>query len=309
MTQHNRKNLLGFLMTSLMLSGCGADNSDLNGRNSGKGMLTVSITDAAVDSATAVWVQFTGVEIKPEEGKSLHYDFEKPVSINLLNLQGSLSQAFFNNSMVDSGRYNWARLKVKAELDGTLDSYIKLDDGSEHELEIPSSAQTGLKVNTPFDVTANASNQITIDFDLRKSIVFSTGDYKLKPSLRLVNNKDTNTVTGSFDISLASDAGCSDADPLTGNAVYLYEGHDIIPDDIDNKTSNPVTTALLSFNALSGNLDYELGFIPTGDYTLAFTCQADLDMPETDDVIVFSDTSNITVTAPETDITNLTPIR
>ena len=240
-------------------------------------MLTVSITDAAVDSAAEVWIEFTGIELQPESGDRISYDFDSPLSINLLSLQGNLSQDFFNNSPVPEGTYSWVRLKVNATLDGTLDSYIKLDDGNSYELDVPSGSQTGLKINTPFTVTANAETAVTIDFDLRKSIVLSAGEYKLKPVLRLVDNSTTDTVTGTVDSALASDASCSDSDPLTGNAVYLFEGHDVIPDDIDNKNPEPVTTALLTLDATSGLLQYEIGFIPAGNYTLAFTCQADQD--------------------------------
>ena len=48
-----------------------------------------------------------------------------------------------------------------------------------------------------------------------------------------------------------------------------------------------------------GDFVYEIGFVLAGDYTLAFTCEAANDDPETDDVINFT-TQNVTVTADGT---------
>jgi len=282
----------------LSISGCGSNSSsdnDYGGRSgSDKGRLTLSITDGPIDEVTEVWVQFTAIELKPADSSSTTITFDAPVDINLLNLQGSLSQDFFNAAVVDSGAYNWVRLAVNADADGTFDSYLVMKDGSEHELHIPSGSQTGLKINTGFTVVSNTEVAMTIDFDLRKSIVMSGSDYHLKPVLRMVENEKSGSTSGSI---VDTVTGCPDDLPDTGNAVYIFSGADAEVDDIDGNLPEPVTTALLSLNVGTGEYDYEIGFLPEGNYTVAYTCMADQDDPKADDAIIFSQVTNVTVSS------------
>jgi len=290
------------VLIGMSLTGCGGGSSSGSGGRSGssEGFLTLSITDAAIDEVTEVWVQFTAIELKPAGSPSFTISFDSPVNINLLSLQGSLSQDFFNKAVVDSGVYNWVRLAVNAEADGTFDSYLVMKDGSQHELHIPSGSQTGLKINDSFVVDRNTESSMTIDFDLRKSIVMSSGEYHLKPVLRLVENSKSGSITDGISSDLTVGTDCSDDLPETGNAVYVFNGADAEVDDIDNQLPEPVTTALLTLNVATGEYDYDIGFLPEGAYTVAFTCMADQDDPEVDDAIVFSQVSNVTVTSPET---------
>jgi len=291
------------VIVGLAISGCGSNSSsdnDYGGRSGdSKGRLTLSITDGPIDEVTEVWIQFTAIELKPAGSSSKTITFDSPVNINLLSLQGSLSQDFFNSAVVDSGDYNWVRLAVNAEADGTFDSYIVMKDGSEHELSIPSGSQTGLKINTGFTVGSNTEVAMTIDFDLRKSIVMSGSEYHLKPVLRMVENDTSGSTSGSI---IDTVTGCPDDLPDTGNAIYVFSGADAEVDDIDSNLPEPVTTALLTFNTDTGEYDYEIGFLPEGSYTVAYTCMANLDDPKTDDPIVFSQITNVTISKSTTGV-------
>ena len=310
--QYSRPVLLGSLVC--LLSACGS--SDSSNLTSGRGgaansLFSLDITDAAIDNAEEVWVEFTGVSIQPsntengdqEDQSRLEFTFDTPKRINLLALQGNNVQSLLNDEIITSGSYDWIRLAVNAERDTVLDSYIKLKDGSEHEFTIPGGSQTGLQLNTGFQLTTAAEFNYTIDFDLRKSVVLTgAGDYILKPTLRLINNATSATITGTVDASLLSTvtAGCSDDDPDTGNSVYLFENMDATPDDIDRQPENPISTSLVTLNT-SGEYTYTLGFIPEGEYSISFTCESDLDDPETNDAVVsFSGTSNIALTPGQT---------
>jgi hypothetical protein len=259
------------------------------------GFLTLSITDAPIDSAKEVWVQFYGVELKPtatEDVVTLH--FNPALNINLLALQGQDSFQMFSNAILPAGQYDWIRLNVNATNDGILDSYIKLDDSSVHELDIPSGSESGLKIIGGLEVIANTPTHMTIDFDLRKSIIMAGAElYKLKPVLKLVDDSAVSSISGTVQMSALIDSSCPDNDPSTGNAVYLYNGLNTTPDDVDDIDSEPVASALLTLNNLTGIYEYDFGFVPLGKYTAAFTCQANLDDPEVDDVIIFSRSANI----------------
>jgi len=287
--------LLSLITLGLYSCGSGGTDQSVGRSNSGTGIITIGVTDAAVDNATEVWIEFSGVTLKPATGSEINFTFNSVKNIDLLSLQGALFTDLIDNELVETGNYEWMRLHVNAELDGLYDSYIKLDDGSIHELRIPSGSQTGLKINTSFEVIENQTLNMMIDFDLRKSIIKAGFKYQMKPVLRLVNVDNTGHITGSIDGTLLTACECSDKDPTTGNSVYLFTGHNVIPDDIDNKSPEPISSALVILNPLSGEYEYALGYIPFGDYTLAFTCQADQDDPKKNDNIIFSFIENVTV--------------
>jgi hypothetical protein len=53
-------------------------------------------------------------------------------------------------------------------------------------LEIPSSENTGIKLNHPFEIVGGMVTKLTIDFDARKSIIKTgNGKYKMKPVISL----------------------------------------------------------------------------------------------------------------------------
>lgn len=290
----------------IVLQGCGSGGSsdpDLLGRSgSHSSRVTIHITDAPVTNATEVWVQFSGLSLKPVDGDVIEFTFATPRNINLLALYGSRSEILLNNEVVPAGNYEWIRLAVNAAYDSVYDSYIRLDDGTVHELDVPTANTTGLRINNIPAFEASTPVNLTIDFDLAKSIVVSSGDYHLKPVLRLVNNDDVGSLVGTVDSELLI-TNCSDSDPATYNAVYIYSDGNVTPDDIDGRYPEPVTVASVNFNNQSGEYEYEVGFLPEGRYTIAFTCQVNNDDPEADDVIEFADVRrNVEVEADEEEL-------
>ena len=302
------KILIAPMLLTLGACSSGSDNDD------DTGTLSLNITDAPIGNVTNVFVQFTGVTLKPASGEAIEFLFDDPnttevetKTIDLLALQGMASQALLESEEVPAGAYNQIRLHVNAEFDGENDSYVVLEGGGTKELRIPSGSQSGLKLNTPFTVAAGTSDIAvgndesiyTIDFNLAKSVINPGGQpgYFLKPVLRLVQNIETGSIAGNINSGLL-DAECSDNILDTGNAVYAYSGAGITPDDVGG-TVEPLTTALVNLNNDSGLYEYEIGYLSAGEYTVAFTCQADLET-EDDDAIVFVAPATKTVVAGET---------
>lgn len=267
------------------------------------GSLSVGVTDAPVDTAQEVIVEFSGVEIKPADGESISFNFTEKCSddpaacqIDLLTLTNGVSQQLIDDETVPAGQYNWMRLMVNAE-PNTRDSYIVID-GEEFELSIPSGAQTGLKLNRGFVVPAGGAASFTIDFDLRKSVhePGGNGEYVLRPTLRIVDNAETGTLSGSVDPSFYDAAGGT----CTG-AVYVFEGDVTEPDDVDGDLGgpDPITSAFVAYDD-NGEYNYTVGFLSAGDYRVAFTCDASADDPEVDDdstTVSFPSTATVTITA------------
>lgn len=263
------------------LAGC---NNDSN-----QGHLSLAVTDAPVDNATRVVVEFTGVSVKPASGEEAVFEFDAPRQIDLLGLQGGDSELLLDSVALDAGQYEWIRLTVNAGINAS-DSSIEFEDGSVHPLFIPSGNQTGLKLVRGFVVPANGSANFTIDFDLRKSVVgpaSANTPYILKPALRLVDNTEIGSISGVIDTAVASSAGCSPA-------VYVYEGTDIAADDVGSGTE-PVASALVEMSDTTGEFEYTVAFLTAGEYTVAFTCEADADAADTDDDIAFEGQQNAIV--------------
>ncbi len=295
--------------TMLAITGCGGSGGGSGGVSTGT--LSLQITDGPVDAAEHVYIQFSGLEIQSADGKRtvLYYcqdpvDATKtvlsdtacttpaaPKQLDLLALSGGQADFLLDDFTLPSGRYSWIRLMV--DTDGVRDSYIVLLGGAEQELTIPSGDQTGLKLNRGFDVPAGGSADFTIDFDLRKSVhVTGTGEYMLRPTLRIVDNVMVGAIAGTVDASLVP-GGCTPA-------VYVFEGSGVTPDDIDGIAPDPVTTATVKLDSNDGLYKYMAAFLEAGSYTIAYTCDAAADDPVVDNVLTFSGTTSVTVTAKTT---------
>jgi hypothetical protein len=276
------------LAGSLILSACGGDSS------SGTGSLNLNITDGPVPDASQVVVAFSGVSIKPVNGSAYDINFvdgnNQPVvkTIDLLNLQGLNTESLLHDHSLESGRYNWLRLHVNE-----MDSYIVLSSGT-YPLYIPSGDETGLKLNRSFEIVEGTTTSFTIDFDLHKSVVgpgvgHMSGAYKLRPTLRMVNNAEMGHISGHVGSTTLADASCTGR---TDYAVYVFSGMNVTPDDLDGTDPDPV-----AISQLTATYDYALGFLEPGSYTLAFTCQAADDDVDANDAINFITGGTVVVTA------------
>ncbi len=168
-----------------------------------------------------------------------------------------------------------------------------------------------------FVVPVNGEVNFTLDVDLRRAITKPANQdhYLLRPAIRMVDNSAVGTISGTIGDSLINHESCTsqmEADTTEGNVVYLYGGKDADTGDIylDNQglpadDSNPITTANVTYDSGSDSYVYEIGFVPAGEYTLAFTCQGLDDMPESDETLVFPDQANLDVEAGSTTPVNL----
>jgi len=236
-------------------------------------------------------VQFTGVELKPRDGQAFSIDFPTPRTINLLAYQGMERATLLDGQTLDAGEYEWMRLKVNADPNVAGDSYIRIA-GAECELRIPSGDQTGLKLNRGFTIWPGTITNFTIDFDLRKSVLQPPGQrtvvptcdgqaFLLKPVLRLVDNDAIGSISGTVTVGLIGQE-CQANE--FGN-VYLFgpvpANGTVLPDDYDGLASDPNgADAIASAKVSKDDFSYTIGFVPVGNYVVAYTC--DLDDPALD---------------------------
>ena len=261
--------------------------------------MALSVGDAPVDGAQKVVVEFDGVELVPNSGNPIDITFPTPKVIDLLNQSGTASAQLFNQP-IPAGAYGQIRLTVVANGDPSH-SYIILSDGTMHGLQIPSGAETGLKLVSGFTVPTGGVVDYSIDFDLRKSVTCPPGQSPvcfLKPAERLVNNSTVGNIQGTVS-AIRVPPGCTPG-------VYLYSGTVTAPEDMNSAApstdvNQPVASRVPVANSQPPYY-YQFTFLPPGTYTLAFTCQAALDNPDQADTAVLFNpvTAGISVVAGQT---------
>jgi len=203
-------------------------------------------------------------------------------------------------------------LNLHSDADSYPEHYIVIEEGgAEEELFIPSGSQTGLKLSSSIVVPANGSADYTIDFDVRQSVVLrgnvkNNNGYLLKPVLRLIDNTQAGFISEVIEDTSLFDTDCSDTDPQTHNVVYVFEGALSLNDLDDYEEGSTgvqaVTTAPVSYDDDSGEYSYTTAPLLAGEYTVAFTCNADLeDMVAGDDDLDFKAIKTVTVTADSSD--------
>ncbi len=268
------RTVLASLAVVMLASACGGD-----GGSSATSSVQVSLTDTPIEDANSVVVSVSGVAFKPEGSGPEVVESFAPRSIDLLQYQNGRTAILLQDTPMQAGRYQWLRLIIDTQ-PAVRDSYIVIN-GNECELNVPSGAETGLKMNRPIDVPADGSLALTIDFDLRKSVHAPPGQasgacttgYVLRPTLRLVNDANV----GAIDGTVSFEAGSVPADCKPN--VYVYEGT-VTPDDMEETSAaspdiDPLVVVGVTIPAGSTSGTYRAAFIPAGSYTAAFTCDDD----------------------------------
>lgn len=280
---------------AVALAACGG------GSSSGSGSLSLGVTDGPVDEADHVWVQFSSVTLKPAAGEPFTIELEPAERVDLLAQQNGNSELLLENEEVPAGDYDWIRLGVDL---GPGETEIVFPGPVAHELDIPSGARTGLKLVSGFNVSTAGTAELTIDFDLRKSVIEAppgTDDYKLKPALRLVSNDEAGEIAVTASGTYVADNQCGS--DTSQQAVYVFAGSEVVPDDVntlDDTDVDPVTTVQITDEDSDGTYTGTAGFLAAGDYTVAYVCDPEDDAAEVDDVLTFLDVRDVEVEAGET---------
>jgi hypothetical protein len=301
MGKRNLWELSAIASICVMLAACGGGSS--SGGDASTGSLSVSVTDAPAPDDATVCLHFTGITLHHSDGDRISIPFDPSTyvdatftcvdnvpsdapppddpannAVNLSSLQGVLNVALADSIEVKAGSYNWIRLDVDESL-----SYV-MDSSGQNDLSCPScdGEQSGLKLNRGITVPAGGEADFMIDIDLAKSLNKKpSGNYQLRPTLRLVNLVETGKITGVVDVSLITNAVNGSE---TGCSVYVYAGPGVIPDDYYYPEDDPVLTSTkVVFDMDSGLFKYTAAYLQTdsgGDptptpYTVALTCDDD----------------------------------
>jgi hypothetical protein len=205
------------------------------------------------------------------------------MKVNLLDLNDKNAAILIDGQAIDPGSYEWLDMDVNADFDGVLDSFVVTKIGGQEELRVPSGR---VRLVGGFDVAANQAVQLLFDWDLRKGLVDPPGQpgFLLKPAFRVVDVHELGRLSGTVALATLNATGdpngCLADDPNldVGNAVYVFAGANITPDDIDGVDPDPVAVIPVEPSS-TGDYVYDTVIAP-GTYTIAFTCQAGNDNPD-----------------------------
>jgi hypothetical protein len=298
----SRRPLFG--LAAMALAACGG-----SGSGEQTGILNLSVSDGGIEDAAKVCIKFDGVELKKaDEDAPITINLDAPVIVNLLANQGANSQPI-TNEQVAAGNYEWIRLKVDAargndagstDSDLTTDecladdgSYLITEAGMHYSLFIPSGGQSGLKLIKDITIPVNASANYTAEWDLGKSFIAPPGlapDAIMKPVIKLVSNNEVGTLVGEVADALVESEAC---DAEFAPKVYVFNDG-VMPNPIDYPPedpeaefepdpNDPAATGLVARQEQSdGSMPYRysIGFLLTGDYEAAFTCDGLTFIPE-----------------------------
>jgi hypothetical protein len=323
------KKIAAITALSILLYGCGGGGGggSGDGSTSNTGTVSLAVADALVDNADSVVITVDKVILRRDGASDVVIDrFTIPslglsdtdtFQIDLLDYRNGNRLLIVDNLVVPAGTYSQLILQV---LDNDV-NYSYVDTlGNRVPIKQPSEQ---LKLGG-FTINANGVYAYTLDFDLRKAMTYNPGPdrYILKPrGVRVVSEQLASTLQGVVDnIILNLDPGCMDkAVPAAGNVVYLYQNHNLtgslvdvydpdIATGVPASAVNPYATATV-YQASDSSWRYHFGYLPAGDYTLAFSCHAEGDHGDTYDRIAIplpgTQRTEVTLTAGQQSECNL----
>ena len=277
----------------LLTAGCSG-----SGPGDKTGSISLGISDHPMHDATKVCIAFTEVELKPKEGPPIMAEpfMEATSNINVLDFQGMNAAPLLMNFELPAGELEWIRLGVNAvrggmggfDENGVPDtdalgpclgdeSYVMMGgldglDGITNNLYIPSGAQSGLKLHGDIIIPNGGAADFTAEIDLMKSIASPAGlepDRIFRPTIRLENNLEVGALTGQV-IDLVVD-GCAPS-------VFIFEDDDMdAPLDVTNSLTSAMVNEQINDVGMT-EYHYTFGFLPGGDYEIAFSCDDGLNL-------------------------------
>ncbi|MDK9699298.1 MAG: DUF4382 domain-containing protein [bacterium] len=195
MKNHETVNSLIALFAIVLLStvgfiGC-TDESNSNNSNPSQGEIKMYLVDSPSEyDAVNIVVTEVAVHFESSDSVSGWIVINDSVrTVNLLSLTNGTYE-LLGTHRLDIGRYSQVRLKV-----GTGSNIVV--DGQYYPLNIPSGTQTGLKLNHQFDIASDALYELTLDFDVSRSIhLTGNHQYQMRPVIRVAANLVSGTIGG-----------------------------------------------------------------------------------------------------------------
>lgn len=234
--------------------------------------ITVRLTDAPADGLDRVVVDIAGVDIRAEDGSFSRFDFDPPRTIDLAGLRNGRSETLIDNADIEPGRFQAIRLRFDPD-NAVNQPRVTRIDGTTATLDYVVDARS---VDIDFEIDEMERETLLLDINLRASLLEDDDDlaanrFRFDPVMRAIRDSETASIQGAIAAALINQAGCSPA-------MYLYSGSNAELTTLSD-SAPPLDSRFLD-NATIGGATYQFPSLAAGDYTLAFTCDANDDDPE-----------------------------
>jgi hypothetical protein len=290
------------------MGGCGCGFDCNNGNNQdATTLLSLGFSDAAPEDLKQVVIEVDSITFRRSGAEDIVVESftiaelglvdTDTFQLDLLQYRGRSQLLVLDDLELGQGTYSEILISV---LDGDINfSYVQEADDSLVQLNAPAAG-----LSLPGMTLSEDEQQFTVEFSLAQSLQLQTSsdNYLLATDgIRVEDNATAASLTGRVDNALFDEVSPCDEkdDPERGNRIYLYRGIDLSAAQLaDVFTTNSTTTvpdnaqapfavAALLKNTLIGSWEYAFGFLPAGDYTMAFACDtADDDSVDFDDLVV-----------------------
>lgn len=255
--------------TAMLLFSCSDDDGGNNPEEETYNT-TYRITDAPVDNAEIEAVFVTVSDIKVN-GTSLE-GFNK-TTFDLSALVNGQTKTLGNMDM-EAGTYSNLELVLDydTDMDGNAPGcYVEMADGTKDKIQ---STSQSIDISDSFEVFATNTNEIIIDFDLRKTIKEEQGTLEsdfdfvtaseLSAGIRTVNKEASGEIKGTVNDS---------QDTSKKIVVYAYEKGTYnaeVETQGQGESNVRFANAVTSAEVGGINNSYTLSFLATGEYELIF---------------------------------------
>ncbi|NND68007.1 MAG: DUF4382 domain-containing protein [Halioglobus sp.] len=283
--------LLGLLLQMQGCGTCGFDCSDGND-NEAAASLTLSFSDAPLEDLKEVVIEVSAIEFRRDNLDPIVVEtFDLATSsgresfkIDLLQFPGIQSQEILTGLTVPADFYDEIFIEI---LSGDVNHSYVLDD--EDMSRVINVDDSGLLLSGR---QVDAENQdITVEFGLARALKFNANDdtYTLdEEGVRVVQDSLDPSLGGIVDEDLFTAAvECDDMEDGDNawNRVYLYEGTGLDLDSLGDVftegaagSAGKIAPYAASTLTLGPNgWQFSFGYLPSGGYTLAFSCNAQED--------------------------------
>jgi hypothetical protein len=257
--------VLLFIPALALFSGCGSSSSDGGG---GTGTVSLGLTDATIDEVKAIYVTIKEVSVHKEGGSGWDVIAEPNQTYNLLELVNGVRETL-GIAELEAGHYTQLRMKVGEEPDDGINflgirhssygdeygNYVIDNSDVCHELKIPSGYQSGVKVVCGFDINADQTTELILDFDASRSIVEAgtSENLLLKPTIKVLETEE-----------------CAIIDGIVIDGVNGLEGVSVSVQSYDPnpQSGDPKDEVVVRASTITDENGYYLIFIAPGTYNI-----------------------------------------
>lgn len=312
--------ILVLLFLLLSLGGCCGFDCNNDDDNKNPALLTLGFSDSIPEDLKEVFIEVDSITFQRTGSKDVVVDtFTIPeqnitnaetFSVDLLNYPGFAQLKVLTDFQISPATYSAVIIKIIAN--GINSSYVLEANDTAKAITIGNGngnlSLDGMRLSSGIQA-------YTVEFSLAQALQLQPdGRYLLTTDgIRIENNTTDARLSGSIEKSLFSTTTiCAEkSDPEVGNRVYLYEGNSFSTNDLladvftsdSNPVPPPIAVAPFAVASLSkvpstGNWVYAFGYVPAGDYTMAFSCNT-----ATDDAVNWND---LTIPLPVSQVYRLT---